>query len=98
MAINWYIKVIGGDTYTEISGMAKETVALGDKISWTVFRVPLLNGTKLGDNKRDVHAVFVGDSKGRDGLSLDRGKLANWILNEIYEEKWNGLCPILANA
>lgn len=78
--------------------MAQETVALGDKIQWTVFRVPLLNGTKLGENKGDVHAVFVGDSKGRDGLGLDRGRLAGWILGEIYEEKWVGLCPILANV
>ncbi|CAG8948983.1 hypothetical protein HYFRA_00002112 [Hymenoscyphus fraxineus] len=98
MAINWYIRVIGGDSYAEINGMAKETAALGEKIHWTMFRVPLLHGTKLDENKGDVHAVFVGDSKGRDGLNLDRGRLASWILNEMYEEKWNMLCPLLANA
>ncbi|KAH6665097.1 hypothetical protein B0J14DRAFT_492784 [Halenospora varia] len=97
-AINLYIKVIGGDTYTEIKGMAEETVALGQKIPWTVFRVPLLGGTKLGENDGDVNACFVGDSKGRDGLNLDRGRLARWILNELYEAKWIRSCPILANA
>ncbi|TVY54987.1 hypothetical protein LSUE1_G008525, partial [Lachnellula suecica] len=59
VAINCYIKVIGGDTYAEITGMAKETVALGDKIDWTVFRVPLLKGETLDANKGDVNAVFV---------------------------------------
>lgn len=78
--------------------MAKETVALGEKIDWTVFRVPLLKGEKLGENEGDVNAVFVGDSKGRDGLTLDRGRLARWILGELYEGKWVGHCPMLANA
>ena len=78
--------------------MAEETVALGDKIDWTVFRVPLLKGTKLDENKGDVYAVFIGDKKGRDGMSLDRGRLASWILTELYGGKWNRLCPTLANA
>ncbi|KAF4633567.1 hypothetical protein G7Y89_g4548 [Cudoniella acicularis] len=84
VAINCYIKIIGGDTYEEITGVAQETVALGEKIPWTVFRVPLLNGTKLGENDGEVHASFVGDSKGRDRLNLDRGRLAHWILNELF--------------
>jgi len=97
-AINFYIKVIGGDTYEEIKGMAEETVALGEKIDWTVFRVPLLQGKELGENDGDVNAVYVGDKKGRDGLHLDRGRLAKWILGELEERKWICACPFLANA
>jgi hypothetical protein len=98
LAIHVYIKITGGDTYKEITSMAKETVALGDQINWTLFRVPLLKGDALDGNPGDVHAVFIGDKKGRDSLNLDRGRLASWILTELYEEKWNGLCPALANA
>lgn len=98
MAINCYIKVIGGDTYEEITGMAKETVKLGDRVGWTVFRVPLLKGKRLGENEGGVNAVFVGDKGGRDGLGLDRGRLARWILRELGEGKWVGMCPMLANA
>jgi nucleoside-diphosphate-sugar epimerase len=98
-AINFYVKVIGGDTYEEIKGMAEETVALGEKIDWTVFRVPLLQGTELdANNGGEVNAVYVGDKKGRDGLHLDRGRLARWILKELEERKWVGACPILANV
>lgn len=97
-AINFYIKVIGGDTYEEIRGMAEETVALGEKIDWTVFRVPLLHGKELGENDGPVNAVYVGDKKGRDGLNLDRGRLARWILEELEEGKWMCACPFVANA
>ena len=78
--------------------MAKETAALSDKIEWTVFRVPLLKGKALDENAGKVSAVWVGDKKGRDSLSLDRGRLARWILSELKERKWIGLCPFLANA
>jgi hypothetical protein len=98
VSINFYVKIIGGDTYKEISSMAQETVALGDKIDWTVFRVPLLKGTTWTENAGDVNAVCIGDEQGRDGLFLDRGRLANWILSELSEGKWNHMCPALANA
>lgn len=68
--------MIGGDTFREIKGLAEETVALGDKIPWTVFRVPLLKGEVLDADKGEVNAVYVGDQKGRDGLHLDRGRLS----------------------
>jgi hypothetical protein len=78
--------------------MAEETVALGEKIDWTVFRVPLLQGKTLGENDGPVNAVYVGDKQGRDGLHLDRGRLARWILAELQEGKWICACPMLANA
>lgn len=115
------MRVIGGDAYTEISGITKETVALGEGVDWTVFRVPLLKGSQWdkrvtngkGDSIEQVHgeentaetdgrdevdAAWVGDEKGRDGLFLDRSRLARWILKELEERKWVRLCPILANA
>jgi hypothetical protein len=100
VSINCYVKAFGGDTYKEITSIAKETVALGDKIEWTLFRVPLLQGKEVltDGNLGKVNAVWVGDKKGRDGLHLDRGQLAMWILNELEERKWIGLCPFIANA
>lgn len=112
------MRVIGGDSYTEIRGMAEETVKLGDKVDWTVFRVPLLNGkeTKEGrvqdgkveitdiegpsrnDMDAGVHSAFVGNKMGWDGLFLDRGRLAIWILGEVEERRWLRLCPTLSNA
>jgi hypothetical protein len=35
---------------------------------------------------------YVGDKQGRDGLHLDRGRLAKWILRELDERKWVRLC------
>jgi hypothetical protein len=78
--------------------MAEETVALGEKINWTVFRVPLLQGKTLRENDGPVNAAYVGDKQGRDGLHLDRGRLARWILAELQEGKWINACPMLANA
>jgi hypothetical protein len=78
--------------------MAEETVALGEKIDWTVFRVPLMQGKALGENDGPVNAVYVGDKKWRDGLSLDRGRLVKWILEELEEGKWICACPVLSNA
>jgi len=97
-AINCYIRVIGGDTYPEIRGFTEETVALGEKIAWTAFRVPLLKGEELDENPGEVNAAYVGDKKGRDGLFLDRGRLARWILNELDEGKWIGCSPLVSNA
>lgn len=96
--INGFIRIFGGDAYEEIRGIAQETVALGDKISWTVFRVPLLSGEKLSSSEDLVNACFIGDAEGRDGLCLDRGRLARWVLKELEEAKWIGLCPALSNA
>jgi len=98
VSINCYIKVIGGSSYDEIRGMAQVTVDLGEKISWTVFRVPLLSGKRLDENEGEVEACYVGDKKGRDGLWLDRGRLAKWILGELNEGKWADAVPILSNA
>ncbi|KUJ08270.1 NAD(P)-binding protein [Mollisia scopiformis] len=98
VAVNCYVKVIGGDTYEEIVGFTEETVALGEKIKWTAFRVPLLRGEDLNESKGEVNAAYVGDKKGRDGLFLDRGRLARWILNELDEGKWIGCCPLVSNA
>jgi len=101
VSIDCYIRVIGGDSYGEIRGMAQATVDLSDKCEWTVFRVPLLQGKELDEAKKgveEVNAVFVGDKQGKDGIHLDRGRLARWILTELEERKWVGLCPLLANA
>jgi len=101
VSINAYIRPIGGDSYTEIRGIAQATVDLGDKCEWTAFRVPLLQGKELGEVERggdEVNAVFVGDKQGKDGIHLDRGRLARWILAELGERKWVGMCPLLSNA
>ncbi|KAI6714736.1 tfdA family oxidoreductase [Diplocarpon mali] len=74
-AINLYIRVFGGDSYDEIRRIAEATVALEESVRWTVFRVPLLSGTELGTGEGDVNACYVGDAKGRDGLSLERARL-----------------------
>lgn len=80
--------------------MALETVGLRDSIEWTVFRVPLLQGTELteGSPEQEVNAVYVGDKQGRDGLFLERSKLVRWILQELSERKWIGLCPLVSNV
>ncbi|KAH8816889.1 hypothetical protein F5884DRAFT_853312 [Xylogone sp. PMI_703] len=96
MAIQFYIRLFGGDAYKEINGISNTTVALGDKIDWTLFRVPLLKGTRLGENDGDLAEAFVGKSK--DGLSLDRGRLALWVLKEIDEKKWVHKCPLISNT
>lgn len=82
VSINFYIRPLGGDSYREIRGMALETVDLGDSIEWTVFRVPLLQGTELieGSLEPKVYAAYVGDKQGRDGLFLERSRLVRWVL------------------
>ena len=57
VAINVFVRGLGGDTYWEIRGIARETVALEEKVKWTVFRVPGLKGEELGADKREVNAV-----------------------------------------
>jgi hypothetical protein len=57
-----------------------------------------LSGKKLDENPGEVEASYIGDRKGRDGLFLDRGRLARWILGELDEGKWIGTCPALANT
>ncbi|RFU32426.1 hypothetical protein B7463_g3916, partial [Scytalidium lignicola] len=95
-AIHCYIRLLGGDTYKEINGISNATTELGDKVAWTIFRVPLLKGTRLDENDGDVAEAFVGN--GKDGLSLDRGRLALWVLKEMDEKKWVRLCPLISNA
>ena len=52
-----FVRGLGGDTYSEIRGIARETVALEEKVEWTVFRVPGLKGEKFGADGREVNAV-----------------------------------------
>ena len=73
-------------------------MALGDKIEWTCFRVPLLKGEELKKDDGKVQVAWVGDAHGKDGLSLDRSRLVHWVLRELQERKWVGKCPILSNA
>lgn len=56
-AINVFVRGLGGDTYSEIRGIARETVALEEKVEWTVFRVPGLKGEEFGVDEREVNAV-----------------------------------------
>ena len=98
VSINMYIRIIGGDAYQEIRGLSQATVDLGEKIAWTLFRVPLLSGKTLEENEGEVEACYVGDKKGRDGLSLDRGRLCKWVLGELDEGKWVGCAPLVSNA
>ncbi|TAQ84573.1 hypothetical protein B7494_g7101 [Chlorociboria aeruginascens] len=83
-----YIKNLSGDAYKEIKGMAEETVALGNRIDWTVFRVPLLKGTTLDENVEGVNEAFVGDKQGRAGLNLDRGRLISELVSRWELEFW----------
>jgi len=98
ISIQFYIRPIGGDTYKEIRGIAKETVALGDKIDWTVFRVPLMRGTELKIDDPEISESFVGDIQHHDWIVLDRSPLARWVLREIDRKNWVGKCPLLSNA
>lgn len=97
-SIQFYIRPLGGDTYTEIRGIAQETVALEEKVEWTVFRVPLLKGNKLGEDEGKVNTCYIGDKQGRDGLTLHRSRLVRWILAEMEERKWVHKCPALSDA
>lgn len=89
------VKLLGGDTFKEAFNMAASTVALGDKVEWTVFRVPALKGETLDENPGGVNAGYLGD--GKDGLELDRGRMARWVLNEIDEKKWIQASPVISN-
>jgi hypothetical protein len=95
-AIKLYIKPTGGDAYAEISGIGIEAVALGDKIDWTVFRVPLLRGGKDAHNLGPVNAGWVGDGKRRDKIFLNREPLVHYIFHELEETGWIGKCPMLS--
>jgi hypothetical protein len=57
IGINVYIRGVGGDAYTEIKGIAETTVGLEEAFEWTVFRVPLLKGDKLGKNDGEVNTA-----------------------------------------
>ncbi|KAI0996271.1 hypothetical protein K3495_g11910 [Podosphaera aphanis] len=98
IAVNGYIRLFHMDAYEEIRGIAQATVDLGDKVEWTVFRVPLLEGKTLNENKGDVASCYIGDAQGKDGLHLDRGRLVKWILAEMDEKKWVGHLPAISNV
>jgi hypothetical protein len=57
VAINVFVRGLGGDAYTEIHGIARETVGLEEKVEWTVFRVPGLKGKELRADDQEVNAV-----------------------------------------
>jgi hypothetical protein len=77
--------------YDEINGFTPLITSLpAEEIKWTVFRVPVL---KSGEAK-EVKAGYVGDV----GVVLDRKGLAEWVLQEMEEEKWVGKAVAVANA
>jgi len=98
VSIHVYIRGLDNYAYNEMNGIGKETVALGDRIDWTLFRVPLLRGDKLEIKDGRVSESFVGDAGGKDALTLNRSALVRWVLKEIDEKKWVGKCPLLSNG
>ncbi|TQS34903.1 hypothetical protein Golomagni_04695, partial [Golovinomyces magnicellulatus] len=90
---NGLVRTLGGDIYKETRGMAEETINLGNKIKWTVVRVPYLcrerSSKKFFREKiENVNECFAGDPKFRDKLHLGGVPLAHWIMRELEEEKW----------
>lgn len=67
-----------------------------EALRWTIFRSPhLMNG-----DKTDVKATFIGS--GEDGVFLNRGGMAAWVLvqveKDLPDEEWVGQAPMLCNA
>ncbi|KXS99545.1 hypothetical protein AC578_4275 [Pseudocercospora eumusae] len=84
------IRIFFKAAWDEVRGIGAATSSLDVKeIPWTVFGVPLLTNGEAKATK----ARFVG--KGA-GLVLGRKSLAVWLLQEIEEGKWIGLCPAIS--
>ncbi|KAF7192323.1 hypothetical protein HII31_06355 [Pseudocercospora fuligena] len=84
------IRIFFKAAWDEVRGIGAATSSLDVKeIPWTVFRVPMLTN---GDPKA-TKARFVG--KGA-GLVLSRKSLAVWLLQELEEQKWIGMCPAVS--
>ncbi|RKF76104.1 hypothetical protein GcC1_074026 [Golovinomyces cichoracearum] len=107
--LKWFIiknglgRTLGGDTYKETRGMAQETINLGKKIKWTVIRVPNLCRERpskkfFRDTNEKANVCFAGDFKFRNKLHLGRVSLAMWIMRELEEEQWIGLCPLVNDS
>ncbi|GAB7347494.1 hypothetical protein MBLNU459_g4400t1 [Dothideomycetes sp. NU459] len=84
------IKLIGGSAYQEMvaigSGMTAQPV---DKLAWTVFRVGFLTNGAAGP----VEATYTGS--GKDGMSISRESMVQWVLQEAVEDKWVGKAPYI---
>lgn len=84
------IKAIGGTAYQEIVGIGAVTTAQPvDKMAWTVFRVGFLTNGAAGP----VEATYTGS--GKDGMSISRNSIAEWVLQEAEEGKWVGKAPYI---
>jgi hypothetical protein len=61
-----------------------------DKIKWTLFRVPQLTDAEA----HPVNEAFKGD--GKDGMKLSRRSMVNWVMQELYNDKWVGKAPMIS--
>lgn len=77
--------------YDEITGFSPLVAQLPkDDLGWTIYRVPILRNGEA----REVVAGYVGDV----GVTIERKALAEWLLQEMEQNKWVGKCPAVANA
>ncbi len=86
------IKIIGGSAYQEFNGLGAFVASTKvEDLKWTLFRVPFLGNGEA----KPVTATYTGT--GQDGMFLTRSSIAQWVLQEVQEEKWVGKTPVLCN-
>jgi hypothetical protein len=88
----WSVYLLFRGAYDEINGFTPLVTQLAgqEETKWTVFRVPALSNGDAGA----VQVGYVGDV----GVRVERKGVAEWVLQEMREERWVGKCPALGNA
>lgn len=86
------IKTMARDAYEDLVAIGDYVSSIPtDQLAWTMMRLP-----NLADGEpKPVKEAFRGD--GKDGMSLTRASLPQWVLKEIDERKWVGKPPMLSN-
>ncbi|KAH7388821.1 hypothetical protein BKA66DRAFT_569133 [Pyrenochaeta sp. MPI-SDFR-AT-0127] len=94
VTLKW--KLVAGSIWLMANSAYTDIVAIGnyvasiplDKISWTVFRVPILSNAEAANV---VNAGYLGEA----GMKLSRASMAKWVLGELEAAKWIGKGPTL---
>lgn len=86
------VRMIGGSAYYEMIAIGDTVSAIPtDKLRWTLFRVGWLNNGPA----QPVNATYTGS--GEDSLGISRASIAQWLVDEIAEDKFVGKAPYICN-
>jgi nucleoside-diphosphate-sugar epimerase len=85
------VATLARNAYKEMVAIGEVIRAEGDKLVWTIARVPVLGS----QDSKEVVAGYVGD--GKTGVFLTRAAFGAFLIQELEKNEWSRKAPLISS-